>query len=173
MARAMVKGYQGDDLSKDNTIMACVKHFALYGGAEAGRDYNTVDMSHITMFEDYFPPYKAAFDAGAGSAMSSFNVIDYIPASGNKRLLTEVLRNKWDFKGFVVSDMYAIGEMINHGMGNDQEVAALALKAGLDMDMGSDLFITTLRRNRYPKEKFHKKTLTLPAGGFARQPAKR
>jgi beta-glucosidase len=147
IARSMVKGYQGNDLSKDNTILACVKHFALYGGSEAGRDYNTVDMSRITMYEDYFPPYKAAFDAGAGSAMSSFNVIDYIPASGNKWLLTEVLRKQWGFSGFVVSDMNAIVEMSNHGMGNAQEVGALALKAGLDMDMGSDVFFTTLKKS--------------------------
>jgi beta-glucosidase len=147
IAKAMVTGYQGDDLSKNNTIMACVKHFALYGGAEAGRDYNTVDMSHITMFEDYLPPYKAAFEAGAGSAMSSFNVIDYVPASGNKWLLTEVLRNQWGFKGFVVSDYNSIGEMTNHGLGDLQAVSAQALKAGLDLDMASNGYISTLKKS--------------------------
>ena len=92
IARALVKGYQGDDLSKNNTMMACVKHFALYGAAEAGRDYNTVDMSRVTMYNDYLPPYKAAFEAGAGSAMTSFNVIDAVPATGNRWLLTDLLR---------------------------------------------------------------------------------
>jgi beta-glucosidase len=147
IARAMIRGYQGDDLSKDISIMACVKHFALYGAAEAGRDYNTVDMSHLTMFEDYFPPYKAAFDAGAGSAMSSFNVIDYIPASGNRWLLTEILRKRWGFKGFVVADFDAVGQMSEHGMGDLQAVSALALKAGLDMDMASNGFLGTLEKS--------------------------
>jgi beta-glucosidase len=147
IARAMIKGYQGDNLSANNTIMACVKHFALYGAAEAGRDYNTVDMSHITMFNDYFPPYKAAFDAGAGSAMSSFNVIDYVPSSGNRWLLTEILRNKWGFKGFVVADYDAVGQMRDHGMGDLQDVSALALHAGLDMDMASNGFVGTLKKS--------------------------
>ncbi|HRI21969.1 MAG TPA: glycoside hydrolase family 3 N-terminal domain-containing protein, partial [Panacibacter sp.] len=104
IAKAMVKGYQGDDLKKNNTIMACVKHFALYGGAEAGREYNTVDMSKIKMYQYYLAPYKAAVDAGTGSIMSSFNEIDAIPATGNKWLLTDLLRRQWGFKGLVVSD---------------------------------------------------------------------
>jgi beta-glucosidase len=145
IAKAMVHGYQGDDLSKNNTIMACVKHFALYGAAEAGRDYNTVDMSRITMFQDYLPPYKAAFDAGAGSAMSSFNVIDGVPATGNKWLLTDVLRKKWGFNGFVVTDYTAINEMSNHGLGDLQTVSALALKAGTDMDMQGLGYLNTLK----------------------------
>ena len=104
VAEAMVRGYQGDDLSKNNTMMACVKHFALYGAPEAGRDYNTVDMSRIRMFNEYFPPYQAAVNAGVGSVMTSFNEVDGIPASGNKWLLTEVLRNQWGFEGFIVTD---------------------------------------------------------------------
>ena len=147
VAKAMVKGYQGNDLSLDNTMMACVKHFALYGAAEAGRDYNTVDMSKISMYNDYLPPYKAAFEAGAGSAMTSFNVVDDIPASGNHWLLTELLRNQWGFKGFVVTDYTAINEMINHGMGDLQTVATLALKAGSDMDMVGEGFLTTLKKS--------------------------
>ena len=144
IARAMVEGYQGHDLSAANTLMACVKHFALYGASEAGRDYNTVDMSRRTMFNDYFPPYKAAIDAGAGSVMTSFNVVDGIPATGNKWLLTDVLRDMWDFGGFVVTDYTAIAEMTEHGMGDLKQVSALALHAGTDMDMVSDGFVGTL-----------------------------
>lgn len=136
IARAMVKGYQGDNtFSKNDEIMACVKHFALYGGAEAGRDYNTVDMSRQRMFNEYFPPYKAGAEAGAGSFMTSFNTIDGIPASANKWLLTDVLRGMWGWNGFIVTDYTAISEMIDHGMGDLQQVSALALKAGVDMDM--------------------------------------
>ena len=147
VAKALVKGYQGNDLSLDNTMMACVKHFALYGAVEAGRDYNTVDMSKVTMYNDYLPPYKAAVEAGAGSIMTSFNVVDNIPSSGNHWLLTELLRNQWGFKGFVVTDYTAINEMINHGMGDLQTVSALALKAGTDMDMVGEGFLTTLKKS--------------------------
>lgn len=147
VAKALVKGYQGDDLSLNNTMMACVKHFALYGAAEAGRDYNTVDMSRVTMYNDYLPPYKAAVEAGAGSVMTSFNVVDGIPASGNHWLLTELLRDKWGFKGFVVTDYTAINEMTNHGMGDLQTVSVLALKAGTDMDMVGEGFLTTLKKS--------------------------
>lgn len=147
VARAMVRGYQGNDLKADNTVMACVKHYALYGAAEAGRDYNTVDMSRIKMYEYYLPPYKAAVDAGVGSIMSSFNEVDGIPATANKFLLTEVLRNQWGFKGFVVSDYTSVSEMINHGIGDLLQVSALALKAGLDMDMVSEGFLTTLKKS--------------------------
>ncbi|MGI6222738.1 MAG: beta-glucosidase BglX [Prevotella sp.] len=147
IAEAMVRGYQGDNLQANNTIMACVKHFALYGAPEGGRDYNTVDMSHLRMFNDYFPPYKAAVDAGAGSVMTSFNVVDGIPSTGNKWLLDDVLRQRWGFKGFVVTDYTAIMEMMNHGMGDMQQVSALALKAGTDMDMVSDGFIGTLEKS--------------------------
>ena len=147
IAKAMVEGYQGNDLSASNTVMACVKHFALYGGAEAGRDYNTVDMSRWRMFNYYMPPYKAAVDAGALSVMTSFNVVDGIPASGNKWLLTDVLRKMWGFKGMVVTDYTAIEEMIAHGMGNLQQVSAMALNAGTDMDMVSDGFVGTIEKS--------------------------
>jgi beta-glucosidase len=135
IAKAMVKGYQGNDLTKDNTIMACVKHYALYGGAEAGRDYNVVDMSHQRMYNVYLPPYKAAVDAGVGSIMASFNEVDGVPATANKWLLTDVLRKQWGFKGFVVTDYTGINEMVDHGIGDLQTVSARALMAGVDMDM--------------------------------------
>jgi beta-glucosidase len=147
IARAMVHGYQGDDLTNNNTVMACVKHFALYGAAEAGRDYNTVDMSRWRMFNYYFPPYEAAAKAGAGSFMTSFNVVDGIPATGNKWLLTDVLRQKWGWDGFVVTDYTAIAEMTAHGMGDLQTVSALALNAGTDMDMVADGFVGTLEKS--------------------------
>ncbi|MEZ4960791.1 MAG: beta-glucosidase BglX [Saprospiraceae bacterium] len=147
IAKAMVKGYQGDDLTKNNSMMACVKHFALYGAAEAGRDYNTVDMSRSTMYNYYLPPYKAAVDAGAGSVMTSFNVVDEIPASANRWLLTDLLRNQWGFKGFVVTDYTAVMEMSLHGLGDLQQVSTLALKAGVDMDMVSEGFLTTLKKS--------------------------
>jgi beta-glucosidase len=147
IAKAMVKGYQGDNLSKNNTIMACVKHYALYGAAEAGRDYNTTDMSRLRMYNEYLPPYKAAVDAGAGSVMSSFNEVDGIPATANKWLMTDVLRKQWGFKGFVFTDYTAINEMIDHGMGNLQTVSALAFNAGIDMDMVGEGFLTTLKKS--------------------------
>lgn len=147
IAKAMVTGYQGSDLSDNNTVIACVKHFALYGAAEAGRDYNTVDMSKLRMYNEYLPPYKAAIDAGAGSVMTSFNVVDGIPATGNRWLLTELLREEWGFNGLVVSDYTSVSEMIPHGMGDLQAVSSLALKAGLDMDMVSEGFLTTLKKS--------------------------
>lgn len=147
IASAMVKGYQGNDLSKNNTILACVKHYALYGAAEAGRDYNTTDMSRVRMFNEYLPPYKAAVEAGAGSVMASFNEVDGIPATANKFLMTDVLRKQWGFKGFVVTDYTGINEMIDHGLGNLQTVSALALKAGIDMDMVGEGFLTTLKKS--------------------------
>ncbi len=147
IAKAYVRGYQDNDLTKNNTMMACVKHFALYGAAEAGRDYNTVDMSRIAMYNEYLPPYKAAVDEGAGSVMTSFNVVDEVPATGNRWLLTELLRNQWGFRGFVVTDYTAINEMVNHGLGDLQQVSALALKAGTDMDMVGEGFLTTLKKS--------------------------
>jgi beta-glucosidase len=147
VAEAFVRGYQGDDLSKNNTIMACVKHFALYGAAEAGRDYNTADMSRIRMYNEYLPPYYAAVKAGAGSVMTSFNELDGIPASGNKWLLTDLLRDQWGFNGFVVTDYTAINEMTGHGMGDLQTVSAMALNAGVDMDMVGEGFLTTLKKS--------------------------
>jgi beta-glucosidase len=151
IAKAMVKGYQGDDLSLPNTLLACVKHFALYGASEGGRDYNTVDMSRVRMYNEFLPPYKAAVDAKVGSVMSSFNVIDGIPATGNKWLLTDLLRKEWGFKGMVVSDYTSVNEMTEHGMGDLKEVSALALKAGLDMDMVGEGFLTTLKKSMEDK----------------------
>jgi beta-glucosidase len=147
VAKALVRGYQGSSLTNADAVMACVKHFALYGGAEAGREYNTVDMSLIKMYQDYLPPYKAAIDAGAGSFMSSFNTINGIPATGNKWLLTDLLRKQWGFDGFVVSDYTSLSEMTNHGLGDLQAVSALALKAGLDMDMVAEGFLKTLKKS--------------------------
>jgi beta-glucosidase len=153
IAKAMVRGYQGDDLSKNNTLMACVKHYALYGAAEAGRDYNTTDMSLVRMYEEYLPPYHAAIEAGVGSVMSSFNDVNGIPATANKFLMTDVLRKQWGFKGFVVTDYTAINEMVAHGIGDEkgtgglQAVSALALNAGIDMDMVGEGFLTTLKKS--------------------------
>lgn len=146
IAKAMVKGYQGD-LSKNNNIMACVKHYALYGAAEAGRDYNTTDMSLTRMFNEYLPPYKGAVDAGAGSVMASFNDINGIPATANKYLMTDVLRKQWGFKGFVVTDYTGINEMEAHGLGDLKTVSALALNAGIHMDMVGEGFLTTLKKS--------------------------
>ncbi|WP_194974012.1 beta-glucosidase BglX [Aquiflexum lacus] len=147
IAKAMIKGYQGDDLTLNNTIMACVKHFALYGAPEAGRDYHTVDMSRQKMFNEYFLPYKAAVEAGVGTVMTSFNDIDGIPASGNKWLMTDVLREQWGFDGFVVTDYTAINEMTDHGLGDLQRVSAMALNAGVEMDMVGEGFLTTLQKS--------------------------
>ena len=152
IARAMVKGYQGTDLTKNNTIMACVKHYALYGAAEAGRDYNTTDMSHQRMYNEYFPPYKAAVDAGVGSVMASFNEVDGVPATANKWLMTDVLRKQWGFNGFVVTDYTGTNEMIAHGIGDLQTVSARALMAGVDMDMVGEGFLTTLKKSLQEKK---------------------
>ena len=147
VAEAMIKGYQQDNLTAPYTMLACVKHLALYGAVEAGRDYNSVDMSKVKMFNQYLPPYKAAVDAGVASGMTSFNDIDGIPASGNKWLLNDLLRKRWGFQGFVVSDYTAVKEMIAHGLGDLQSVSALALKAGLDMDMVDEGYLTTLKNS--------------------------
>ena len=147
IARAMIRGYQGKDMSRNDEIMACVKHFALYGASEAGRDYNTVDMSRQRMFNEYMLPYQAAVEAGVGSVMASFNEVDGVPATGSKWLMTDVLRKQWDFDGFVVTDYTGINEMIDHGMGDQQTVASLALNAGVDMDMVSDAFSGTLKKS--------------------------
>ena len=147
IAKAMVRGYQGDgSFDDDGRILACVKHFALYGASEAGRDYNTVDMSRLQMYNEYLPPYRAAVEAGVGSVMSSFNTVEGIPASGNRWLLTDLLRGEWGFGGFTVSDAGSIHEMRAHGMGDMYDVAVLALKAGLNMDLGSEAYTTQLRR---------------------------
>lgn len=149
IAKAMVRGYQGGDkpFASNTNIMSCVKHYALYGAGEAGRDYNTVDMSHIRMFNEYMYPYKAAVEAGVGSAMASFNEVDGVPATGNRWLMTDVLRKQWGFTGFVVTDFTGINEMVDHGIGNLQTVSARALNAGIDMDMVGEGFLTTLKKS--------------------------
>lgn len=147
IAKNMVYGYQGKDLSNGSSILACVKHFALYGAGEAGRDYGTVDMSRVRMYNEFFPPYKAAVDAGVASVMASFNEVDGVPATGNRWLQTEVLRNQWKFPGFVVTDYTGINEMVDHGMGDLQQSSVLALKAGIDMDMVGEGFLTTLKKS--------------------------
>lgn len=144
MARAYVHGYQGDAMKANNEILACVKHFALYGASEAGRDYNTVDMSRLSMYNNYLAPYKAAVEAGVGSVMSAFNLVDGIPATANKWLLTDLLRNEWGFGGMVVTDYYSIGEMKTYGVADKKEASVLALKAGTDMDMVTAGFLDTL-----------------------------
>ncbi len=144
IAEAYIRGYQGKNLADKEHLMACVKHFACYGASEAGRDYNTVDMSRQMMYNYYLPPYRAAAQAGAASFMSSFNLVDFVPATANKWLLTDVLRKQWGFNGFVVTDYSSIREMVTHGMGNIEECAARALKAGTDMDMVSEAFVKEL-----------------------------
>lgn len=147
ITKAMVRGYQGDYSRTDN-IMACVKHFALYGASESGRDYNTVDMSRVRMYNQYLPPYKAGAEAGAGTFMSSFNLVDGVPATANKWLLDDLLRGEWGYDGMVVTDYGSIGEMLSHSVSaNLQEAAAQALKAGTDMDMCSMGFIATLEKS--------------------------
>ena len=145
IAKAMVKGYQGD-MTRNDQIMACVKHFALYGAVESGRDYNTVDMSHLRMYNQYFQPYKAAVEAGAGSFMTSFNTVDYIPATANRWLIDDVLRKEWNFNGFVVTDYGAIGEIVKHGLGDIETASAQALKAGTDLDMCAEAYSKNLEK---------------------------
>ncbi len=141
IAAAKVRGYQGDDLSSQETILACVKHFAAYGASQAGRDYHTVDMSDRMLREQYLPPYRAAIEAGAATVMTAFNEFDGVPATGSTFLLTDILRNEWNFEGFIVTDYTSINEMIPHGYARDEEHAAeLAFKAGVDMDMQGGLY---------------------------------
>ena len=148
IAKAYVRGYQGPDNSMDNHhVMVCVKHYALYGGAEAGRDYNSVFLSRQEALNGYMRPYQQAAYAGAGSYMSSFNEFEGIPASMNHYLLTELLRDRWGFDGFIVSDYTSVSEQIAHGIGDLQEVSARSLQAGLDMDMNADGFVGTLEKS--------------------------
>ena len=147
IAEARVHGFQGKDLSDTLTILACVKHFAAYGAPLAGRDYNTVDMSERVFLDTYLPPYKAAIDAGAMSVMSSFNEYDGVPATGSKYLLTDILRDKLGFKGFVVTDYTSINEMVNHGVAaNEAESGLLAVRAGVDMDMQGEVYFRYLKK---------------------------
>src|SRR4026209_1078243 len=140
-ARARVRGFQGSDYGAPDKILACAKHWVAYGAAEGGRDYNTTDLSENTLRGIYFPPFKAAVDAGVGTFMSSFNAINGVPTSANHFTLTKVLRDEWKFDGFVVSDYTAVKELINHGYAaNDKDAAWLALNAGVDMEMVSRLF---------------------------------
>lgn len=153
MGAAMTQGYQGVDMRTEeilraNRIMACLKHFALYGGVESGKEYNTVDMSRVRMMNQYLPPYEAVVKAGVGSVMSSFNLIDYIPATANKWMMTDVLRKQWGFNGFVVTDYASIAEILQHGTAKDiKEASEQALKAGTDMDMCSNAFVKHLAKS--------------------------
>lgn len=146
IAAARVKGFQGDNLSAVNTVVACVKHYAAYGATMAGRDYNTVDMSLNELWNTYLPPFKAALDAGCGTIMTSFNDLNGIPATGNKYLLKDILRDKWNFNGFVVTDYTSINEMIPHGYANDEKHSAeIAINAGVDMDMQGGVYMNHLK----------------------------
>src|SRR5271155_2297970 len=145
MAGAYIRGYQGDDLSRPDSVAACVKHFAAYGAPNAGREYNTVDMSELTLRQVYLPPYQAAVNAGAATVMSAFNPLNGVPATADPFTLTKILRQEWNFDGFVVSDFGAVRELINHGVASTGAIAARkALSAGVDMDMMSDLYRTRL-----------------------------
>ena len=147
LAKAYVHGYQGDSMQGKDEILSCVKHFALYGASEAGKDYNTVDMSHLRMYNEYFAPYRAAVEADVGSVMSSFNIVDGIPATANKWLLTDVLRDEWGFQGLLVTDYNSIAEMSIHGVAPLKEASVRALQAGTDMDMVSCGFLNTLEES--------------------------
>lgn len=146
VAQARVRGFQGDDLSKDNTILACAKHFLAYGAPIAGRDYNTVDMSMQTLHEVYLPPFEGAVEAGVETFMTSFNEINGIPSTANPYLFKQILRDKWNFKGMVVTDYTAINELIPHGVAKDlSHAGVLAMKAGIDMDMEGGVFLETMK----------------------------
>ncbi len=145
ISKARVRGFQGSDLSDPYTLAACIKHFAAYGAPVAGRDYNTVDMSEISFRQDYLPPYQDGIYAGAVTVMASFNDLFGVPATASKYLMTDILREEWGFEGFVVSDYAGIDQLRNHGVAeNKQHAGELALKAGVDMDMQSVIFIETL-----------------------------
>ena len=146
VAKAMVKGYQGNDLRQTQKIMACVKHFALYGAAESGRDYNTVDMSTYKMHNDYLPPYRAAINAGVGSVMTAFNDVNGVPSTCNETLMQDLLRKSWNFKGMVVTDYTAINELVNHGVGSEYTVSKKAIKAGSEMDMVGEFYLKNLEK---------------------------
>jgi len=145
LARAMVQGFQNGSPAKADSIMSSVKHFALYGAVEGGRDYNVVDMSPMRMYNDYLPPYKAAIDAGAGGVMIALNTVNGVPASANKWLLQDLLRKQWGFKGLTVSDHGAITELMRHGVARDEkEAARLAIEAGVDMSMADKVYTMEL-----------------------------
>ena len=145
--KASVKGYQGDDISSHEHVAACVKHFAAYGASEAGRDYNTADINHVSLYNTYLPTYKAAVEAGVKLIMTSFNTVDHIPATVNEFLLKDILRKQWHFKGVVISDYDSLHQVIKHGVAkNDEEAAYLALKAGLDIEMQSTAYVNYLKQ---------------------------
>lgn len=145
IARARVRGFQGDDLSAPNTILACAKHFAGYGASEGGRDYNTVDISDQRLRELYLPPFKAAADAGAATFMNSFNELSGVPATGNRFLVKQILRNEWGWDGVIVSDWGSVAEMIPHGIAEDKKQAALlAVKNECDIDMEGNCYPSSL-----------------------------
>jgi len=145
LARAKVKGFQGNSLSDPTSVVACPKHYVAYGGAEAGKDYNTVDISQITLREVYLPPFEAAIRAGAGTLMSAFNDLNGVPCTANKFTLTDILRNEWNFQGFVVSDWTSINELLNHGIAATlAEAGVKALHAGVDMDMVGRVYLQNL-----------------------------
>ncbi len=150
IAAAMVEGYQGptaQSLTSDSTILACIKHFAAYGAPQAGRDYQTVDITDRTLREVYLPPYQAGIDAGVGSVMSAFNDIDAVPATASHYLMTDILRKEWGFNGFVVTDFTAINELVPHGVAADSmEAGALALNAGINMDLQGDIYHRFLKQ---------------------------
>ena len=145
VAAAYVRGYQTDDLKSPTALVACAKHYVAYGAAEAGRDYNTVDLSDRTLRDVYLPPFRAAVDAGVGTLMSAFNAVNGVPASANRTTLTDILRGEWGFRGFVVSDWNSVGELIPHGVALDAEDAAeKGLNAGVDMDMAANAYASKL-----------------------------
>lgn len=147
VAKARVKGFQGTSLAEPNTMVACAKHFVAYGAAMGGRDYNTVDISNRTLHEVYLPPFKVAVDAGVGTFMSSFNELNGIPVTGNKEMVNEILKDEWQFNGFIVSDWGSIREMIVHGIAaNEYEAADLAMNAGIDMDMEGHIYVNQLKK---------------------------
>jgi len=156
IAQSMVAGYQGGNLKKHDKLMACVKHFALYGAAEAGRDYNTVDMSEFKMYNEYLPPYNAAIYAGVESVMTSFNDVNGIPVTCNDFLIQDVLRNKWNFDGMVVTDYTAIKELVYHGVGDDKTVAAKSIKAGAEMDMVGEYYLNYLKEIARDNKEYEK-----------------
>ncbi len=175
MGAAMTQGYQGVDMRTEeilraNRIMACLKHFALYGGVESGKEYNTVDMSRVRMMNQYLPPYEAVVKAGVGSVMSSFNLIDYIPATANKWMMTDVLRKQWGFKGLLVTDYASIAEILQHGTAKDlKEASEQALKAGTDMDMCSNAFVKHLAQEHSRREGERGGCELSPAAAFWKQ----
>src|SRR3989441_1266492 len=147
IARARVRGFQGGDYSRPDKVVACAKHWVAYGAAEGGRDYNTTDLSERTLRSVYFPPFRTAVDAGAGSVMSAFNALNGVPASANPFTLTQVLRKEWGFEGMVVSDYTSVVELINHGVAIDEaDAARQALSAGVDMEMVSRSYATHVPR---------------------------